>query len=426
MTITKRFISVLLCLTVLLGCAVSVFAYDSSGYSLFSVLNLKVGETIQLTAKDASGNYVNKWKSDNPKVASITPDGKVTALSVGEAVMSIKVGESLIGRLIKVEKSNVKLNKTKLSLYVGGKATLTLSDTFSAVKWKSKNTKIATVTSKGVVKAKKAGKAKITATYNKKTYSCTVTVNDKPVSINKTKATLTAGKKLTLKLTNATASKVKWSSSNKKVATVTSKGVVKAVKKGTATITAKYKNKKYKCKITVKAKVLTVGQAMDKLKAYVIKNGKAEKSGGKVTDYVIEWKKGTCQYALLWWLDEKAFVIHVNDTSVTDKNKPWMLKMDLYRSSSAIKNVDISSTNPFSLDYSLDGYATIKRAAYKKSKDVDFTISEYDGKTKTVTKDAFEKAVNTLLRKTFPEWNTYISKKAGVTMKQLGFANWDK
>ena len=74
----------------------------------------------------------------------------------------------------------------------------------------------------------------------------------KKISLNKTKLTLYTGRKYTLKLKNAKASKVKWTSSKKSVATVSKKGVVKAKKKGTATITAKYKGKKYTCKLTVK------------------------------------------------------------------------------------------------------------------------------------------------------------------------------
>ena len=75
----------------------------------------------------------------------------------------------------------------------------------------------------------------------------------KKVSLNKTKLTLTAGKTYKLKLKN-NKKKVKWTSSKKSVATVTSKGKVTAKKAGTATITAKVAKKKYKCKLTVKAK----------------------------------------------------------------------------------------------------------------------------------------------------------------------------
>ena len=73
----------------------------------------------------------------------------------------------------------------------------------------------------------------------------------KKMKLNKTKATLYVGKKLTLKVKN-TKKKVKWSSSKKAVASVTKKGVVKAKKKGKTVITAKIGKKKLKCKITVK------------------------------------------------------------------------------------------------------------------------------------------------------------------------------
>lgn len=73
------------------------------------------------------------------------------------------------------------------------------------------------------------------------------------IQLNKKKVTLMVGKKTKLKLKNNT-KKVKWSSSRKKVAIVSSKGVVTAKKKGTATITAKAGKKKYTCKVTVKAK----------------------------------------------------------------------------------------------------------------------------------------------------------------------------
>lgn len=81
------------------------------------------------------------------------------------------------------------------------------------------------------------------------------------VSLNKTKKTLKKGKTFTLKATvkpsDATNKKLKWTTSNKKVATVTQKGVVKAIKAGKATITATATDgskKKAKCKITVKKK----------------------------------------------------------------------------------------------------------------------------------------------------------------------------
>ena len=73
-------------------------------------------------------------------------------------------------------KKKVKLNKTKVVLKVGKKTTLKLKNNKKKVKWSSNKKKVATVTKKGVVKAKKKGTAKITAKVGKKKYVCKVTV----------------------------------------------------------------------------------------------------------------------------------------------------------------------------------------------------------------------------------------------------------
>ena len=74
----------------------------------------------------------------------------------------------------------------------------------------------------------------------------------KVVKLNMTKADLFNGKTLQLKLVNAKGT-VTWKSSDKKIASVTSKGKVKGLKPGKATITATNAGKKYTCKVTVKS-----------------------------------------------------------------------------------------------------------------------------------------------------------------------------
>ena len=72
------------------------------------------------------------------------------------------------------------------------------------------------------------------------------------IKLNASKATLATDQGILLELKGYSGA-VKWSSSNKKVATVNKNGLVKAKKKGSTVITAKAGKKKYKCKITVKA-----------------------------------------------------------------------------------------------------------------------------------------------------------------------------
>lgn len=93
-------------------------------------------------------------------------------------------------------KAKVKLNKKKLVLTVGKKAKLKVKGTKKKVKWSSSKKKIATVTKKGVVKAKKKGTAKIVAKIGKKKYTCKVVVKAKK------KAKVTSKPKAVAKVTD--------------------------------------------------------------------------------------------------------------------------------------------------------------------------------------------------------------------------------
>lgn len=138
--------------------------------------------------------------------------------------------------------------------------------------WASSNTKVATVDKNGVVKGVKAGKATITLTVQNPgdaqalVLSKDVTVKQYVTSIklNAKLKTIYNGKAFTLKATvnpkNAANKGVTYKSSNTRYATVTSKGVVKGIKPGTAYITVKAKdgsNKYAKCKVVVKQQKAT-------------------------------------------------------------------------------------------------------------------------------------------------------------------------
>ena len=180
------------------------------------------------------------------------PDTEVSA-ATGK-VKSVAV-TNLPAKQLTLKKGKTFTLKSKVT--VTGKAS-------KKVTYKTSNKKIATVNAKGKITAKKKGTAKIyviSKTNKKKKCTITVTVGTPvtKVKLNKTKSTMTVGKKQTLKATvtpkKASSKAVVWKSSNKKVATVTSKGVVKAKKAGTVTITATAKDgsgKKASCKVTVK------------------------------------------------------------------------------------------------------------------------------------------------------------------------------
>lgn len=139
------------------------------------------------------------------------------------------------------------------------------------VTYKTSNKKVATVSSKGYIKGVKAGKAKITVVSkkNKKKKSVVKVVVKKAavkkVKLNSGNFNLAVGSKKSLKATitpkKKVSKKVVWKTSNKKVATVTSKGVVKGIGEGTATITCKATDgsgKKASVKVTVGAGIASV------------------------------------------------------------------------------------------------------------------------------------------------------------------------
>ena len=152
------------------------------------------------------------------------------------------------------------LNKKKVTLVTGATFQLILEGAEGPVTWKSSSKKIAKVSDTGLVKASKPGKCTITAKAGGKTYKCKVTVKQgvKKIKLNKKTAKLKPGDSLKLKATvtpgNAANKKIRWESDNPDVATVSKKGVVKAVGAGTAVITATAADgsgKKAKCTVTV-------------------------------------------------------------------------------------------------------------------------------------------------------------------------------
>lgn len=151
-----------------------------------------------------------------------------------------------------VEAATVKLNKTRRTMKVGQVYKLTVKGPHGTVKWKSSKSSVAAVDNSGVVKAKKKGTANIYAQVGKKQLKCRITVKNPGPSINKKSLTIYRGGAFRLTVKYPT-SKVKWSSSNKKVATVNSKGTVVAKKNGKTTITAAMRGRKLRCSVVVKS-----------------------------------------------------------------------------------------------------------------------------------------------------------------------------
>lgn len=184
-------------------------------------------------------------KKEKPVEPVVTPDVKPTVTPGKNETKPTATPTPVVKPGITAKVSQV---------YVGKKATIKVTKTkvTGKVTFKSSNKKVATVNSKGVITGKKAGKAVITVKVGKYTKKLTVKVKKPSFKLVKSSVKLKKGKKTTIRVKAAPVSKVTYKTSNKKVATVNSKGVVTAKKKGTAKITVKCNGITRTFKVTVK------------------------------------------------------------------------------------------------------------------------------------------------------------------------------
>lgn len=165
------------------------------------------------------------------------------------------------------EKGKLKLKKNKITLTKGQKTTIKItSELNTSVTYKSLKPSVAAVNKKGVVTAKKAGTAVITVKANGQVKKVKITVKDtkstvknsssikldKNFKLSKKSVTLKKGKKFTIQKESGLSGKVTFRSLDKKIASVSVNGVVKARKKGKTTILIKRGKKTIKLKVTVK------------------------------------------------------------------------------------------------------------------------------------------------------------------------------
>lgn len=277
------------------SCTVTV-TQKASGITL-STYNIKlaVGEKTTVTAKPTPATSTETkftWTSREPAIATVS-DGVVTGVKTGSTIILVKTKKGDVAYLyvtVYDKATSMSLNYANRQIAKG--TTFTLKPVFTPssvtnknVTWESLNPKVASVSQKGKVKGIKGGAAIITATSEDGNYlaTCLVTVVEPVtnVKLNYKSYKLGIGKTVTLKATvtsnSASNNKVKWSTSNSKIATVNSAGKVKGKKLGTCTITAKVTDgtkKKATCKIKVVRQVTSMSMNKSVLTVVVNKTAK--------------------------------------------------------------------------------------------------------------------------------------------------------
>ena len=238
-------------------------------------LELKAGETAQLTAtvepSDASDKSL-EWTSSDAKVATVDASGKVTAVGVGSATITVKTKDggktaTCAVTVAPVAVEGVTVEPAKSEVVEGNtvqlKATVSPADANQEVEWTSSDSEIATVDKNGLVTTIKPGTVYIVVrskAYTDKQASCEVIVKQddklKSIAFDASEVQLETGQSRTLKVVftpdYAANKNVSWSSSDPSIASVKD-GNVTGVKEGKATITATSEDGGHKaeCVVTV-------------------------------------------------------------------------------------------------------------------------------------------------------------------------------
>lgn len=242
-------------------------------------LMLKVGGTAVLEATIEPANATNtalSWSSTVPSVATVDQDGKVTAVSDGNAVITVTTlaGAKTDACNVYVSKNfvsvtGVKLDRATLELKVGDRVGLAptvepADASNTTISWSSSAPEVASVNENGTVEALKGGKATITVKTEDGgfTANCEVTVSEiivaDGVTVSPATADISEGTTIQLSATVSPAEasqEVEWASQNTSVATVdASSGLVTGVKAGATRIYARskeYPDQQGYCEVTV-------------------------------------------------------------------------------------------------------------------------------------------------------------------------------
>ena len=236
-------------------CKVTVKEVKPTSISFSSkTITIEYDDTLTLKPTIKPSNATDKsltWTSSNPKVVKVTSAGKIKGLKAGEsAVITVttntgKLTAKITVKVNPITVSKITLNKTSLTLSKGKSSTLTATikpanATNQTLTWTSSDSKIAKVDKNGKVTAVKNGTATITCkAANGKYATCKVTVKNISVTgfeLNMTSVVADKGADFYIKPiftpSNATNQNIKWTTSDKNVATVSSSGKVTVVGKG--------------------------------------------------------------------------------------------------------------------------------------------------------------------------------------------------
>ncbi len=391
------------------GAALAVSSQTPAAFALSEKeRTLAKDKTFTLTVTGNQGSMT--WKTGNGKVATVTAEGEVKGIDVGETVITAtdsKTKKSLTCKVkvIKTDYKYIFLSELQKTLEVGQSFTLTGRTSPAGGKFTfiSLNTSVATVDQKGVVKAVGVGKGVVRAVDSTGVIyrSCFLTVTGKgTITMKQTEVTIDEGTSATLGIVKTPSNlSVKWTTSDAKIAGVRN-GVVSGLRPGTVTITASDESGKVKARCTVTVRDVYSGSV--RLSRYSVTT-----TAGK-TIYIKGYNGGR-------WTTSDSKIATVWDGFIETKapGRCAISYVDYY-GNKAVCVVGVSDPAPVRFAYSSPNSATLNSTVTlvaitdKSRTGVEFTVE--DGSTPTkVTATSKTTEGDTYIWK-----GTYTPKAAGV------------
>ena len=217
---------------------------------------MKIGDVLQLYAVTSS-NKLPSFKSSSSSVASVNTYGTVIAKKAGNAIITAKISGAQTSCKITVVPTKITLSNSSVSLQCDEQFALSAkTSTGAPVTYKSSKSSIATVSSSGLITAIKPGTCEISAKCQGSVATCKVTVKIPTITLSTNNINLyrLGAQKISAKTSSNRS--VTFKTNKKSVATVTNNGIVKAIKHGTAIITASLDGASAKCTVNVKQPII--------------------------------------------------------------------------------------------------------------------------------------------------------------------------
>lgn len=403
-------------------CAVTVIIIPVESISLNKTsLEMLVEDNETLIATIKPDNATDKtvtWRSSNREVATVSENGDVVAVGLGEAIIYASSSNGLTAECHVTVKpgiipvTGISLSNTQLLMREGFDAELIAivhpdNATDKTVTWTTDNPSVATFDAnedKAMIHANSTGTAVITVASNfdpSIKAQCVVSVQKEEeviavasITLNKTEITLTEGdtEDLIAIITpeNATDKTVTWKSSDREIATVSDTGVVTAIKEGIAIIYASSSNGlTAECKVTVKPAYVEVTSVS-------LTNTELMMREGHTADLIAIVRPDNATNKSITWSSSDETIATVDQTGIVTAIKVGNATITASSHNNIrancfvtvvpdVKPVEGISVNPTSLEMEVDD--TYKLTA---------TVTPEDATDKTITWRSSDRAIATV------------------------------